>query len=348
MADLDLDGSMEIILLSHDSPEGSFATSRKLWVIRSDGSVWRSWHVGSCEHEVDTMELCPAVANLDEDPALEIVTVTGCQSIAIFDLEVPQRAVSTLRTWEGQLVASPVIGDLNQDGWNEMIVVSTGKDADSRGGVYVMGHQGDVWSGFPVLRKSSAAPALSDLDGDGDLEIIANSVSSRRIHAIHHHGFPVDGWPVGPIQDGHLKTTPVVADMNADQSPDILLATPGFTLIAIMTGSADHMPGVRAWNAQGQPLSISGELPRTALDGVCWWRGSQGLSTCFDRSGWRWLSGWVATSILDIRFAYESPRTRVKQRNGIYAWSLPVPFDASAANGRVSERPGPKWALRRR
>ena len=47
------------------------------------------------------MELCPAVANLDEDPALEIVTVTGCQSIAIFDLEVPQRAVSTLRTWEG-------------------------------------------------------------------------------------------------------------------------------------------------------------------------------------------------------------------------------------------------------
>ena len=335
MADLDLDGSLEIILLSHDSPEGSFATSRKLWVIRSDGSVWRSWYVGSCEHEVDTMELCPAVANLDEDPALEIVTVTGCQSIAIFDLEVPQRAVSTLRTWEGQLVASPVIGDLDQDGWNEMIVVSTGKDADSRGGVYVMGHQGDLWSGFPVLQEEhfDAAPALSDLDGDGDLEIIANSVSSRRIHAIHHHGFPVDGWPVGPIQDGHLKTTPVVADMNADQSPDILLATPGFTLIAIMTGSADHMPGVRAWNAQGQPLRFPGEPAKDRL-----WMESAGggalkasppVLTDLDGDGYLDV---VATSILDIRFAYESPRTRVKQRNGIYAWSLPVPFDASAAN----------------
>ena len=334
MADLDLDGQPELILLSHQSPDGGFQATQRLWLLRADGSIWMSWSLGSCEYEADAMELLPVVANMDEDPQLEIIIRGGCQNFLLFDLDTPGRPLRSGRIWEGKVIASPVVGDLDQDGWNEVILLSTGKETESRGGIWVLDHNLELLPGFPVLQDEhfQASPALADMDGDGDLEIVAASVHSRSLHLIHHHGFEAVGWPVGPVQDGHLNSSPVVADMDGDSHPDIVMAVPGFSLITLITGSSDHTPGIRAWNALGQPLSMPGSPSGERL-----WMESAGggllkaappVLTDLDHDG---LLDVVATSILDLRFAYENPRTSLKHRNSVYAWSLPVPFDVDAA-----------------
>ena len=68
--------------------------------------------------------------------------------------------------------------------------------------------------GFPLALDvpPESPPAVVDLDDDGDLEIVWGDILGR-IHAVHHDGQAVDGWPVvvgqflsdGPVAIGRLQ-----------------------------------------------------------------------------------------------------------------------------------------------
>lgn len=149
--------------------------------------------------------------------------------------------------------ASARAADLNGDGYQEIITAS------NDGLISVLQHDGTPLAGWPVSLASQiyldsililAAPAVADIDGDGDLEVIVadqlNNVTwvnpndpnqgtkSRvlgRIHVFNHDGSAFGGsWPFitdiaystsDPIQAG-FKCSPSIADVAGDTRMEII------------------------------------------------------------------------------------------------------------------------------
>ena len=150
-----------------------------------------------------------------------------------------------------------------------------GRSSDERRGVWVQ-RDPALLPGFPMQMDGSleASPVLSDLTGDGVLEIIA-ATGSGTVHALRGDGTELPGFPVRtgtlevlaeqgwdnapaytsgglPLLTDGVIATPGVGDIDGDGSPEIVVAT--------LRGR------VYAWHTDGAlvdgfPLHIQGREP---------------------------------------------------------------------------------------
>lgn len=160
----------------------------------------------------------------------------------------------------GRVDAAPAIGDIDNDGQLEIVIVTGGRpnsvtpEINRNGGIIVYkldSAAGDVWKfslkpGWPFVMPDdmgagptggepdgvrdgiSGAPTLGDIDGDGDLEIITMAFD-RRIRAFHHTGAVVDGWPIqresGDIILRGGESSAAIADIDGDGLNEIIIGT---------------------------------------------------------------------------------------------------------------------------
>ncbi len=131
-----------------------------------------------------------------------------------------------------------------------------GRVSEERRAFYVH-RDPDALSGFPLRLDGSmsVAPALADLDGDGDYEVIA-ATGSGTVHAFQADGSELSGWPVSTDVLANLATgAPAFASGEVDPFHETILAAPA---IGDITGDgepevvvASYAGGIYAWGADG-------------------------------------------------------------------------------------------------
>ena len=176
LADLNNDGADEIILCHNE----------EINVIDGQGNVlWTQALAGGMA------QYPAAVGDINNDGVLEIVTLTAYGNarggINVFDAS--GNVLLMMVTNNNPLICAPVLADINNDGELEIIFNGRGKaSASISAGIHVWNLQGEEFPGFPFEMPStpSFTPTLSDLDGDGFLEIFTATTSA--LYCISHTG----------------------------------------------------------------------------------------------------------------------------------------------------------------
>ncbi len=167
---------------------------------------------------------------------------------------------------------APAIADLDGDGEMEVIV------ANIDGFVHVLDPAGNPVPGFPVTLDRSlgavsdrdnnvdsgiyGSPAVEDMDGDGDYEIVVSGLDGH-VYMWHHNGDLDPGFPVklmlaGDEDFAQSVSSPALGDVDGDGSPDILVGSNQSkneqgSFWAIHADGNDHSGGPFL---EGFPLSI--------------------------------------------------------------------------------------------
>lgn len=259
LGDLDGDGTLEIVASSFDM---------RIYAWHHDGTPVVGWP----KFVRDTVWSPVGLADLNDDGALEVVVLVPTHVEPAFDTIDG----GELRIYEGDgrllckhqidqgFVSAPAIGDIDGDGALE-IVTGTGDwyEGVGRGWeVYVFDGRCNPRPGWPQPTQGymRSAPALADLDSDGNLEIIATSGTinwgtlDRRIYAWHADGSFVRGFPMVPrdfFDTSSYPLSPIVADWDGDGVPEI------FTSLAWEVAGVDA--NGRQFTYYGWPDGPSGQ-----------------------------------------------------------------------------------------
>ncbi len=331
IVDLDTDGVNEIVTFNNEAFFLGNTPRRQLSILDPHGRVLKLWRVDDCFHENDVVEIVPSYGDLDRDGKLEIVIPSSCGELSMFHIDKSSEPEWTSDV-KGQILTSPVIGDLDGNATLEVIVSTYDERSLNRGGVYAFGGDGRVFGDFPVLVEYSFldAPVLADFDNDSDLEIVINDRIAGQIHLIHHDGFPADGWPSEPLINENFRGQVSIGDIDGDSELEILSTVHGIFYLFANSLDAEKLGGIRSYEFDGTRTMWENQFNPKNMIPIP----SPGVSiadknhliqfTDLDSDGF--LDVLLSTAI-DMSYVPNQPSS-IKSKNtfSIFAWELGVNY----------------------
>ncbi len=195
IGDVDQDGSLEIAIITRDS---------KVYLLDSSGNVEDGWPK---THQYWLIDADPALTDFENDGYLEIAF--GGLSAGGYFLDIIDKNGNSLNNWPqiiprnvggafGKGIIGPVIGDMNGDiiaGVTEYPDFDLAGDGLAR--VYIWDINGNVLEGWPnYVPPVKSSPVLSDIDNDGDIELILASMNRVLVFDISYKYNPYTmHWP---------------------------------------------------------------------------------------------------------------------------------------------------------
>ena len=190
----------------------------------------------------------PTFADLDGDGDLEILSGNQKQ-LSVWHHDGTAYAGWPF-SWENEdehaAFWSPVVGDLDGDGELE-IVASTGQGpfTETEYDLFAWQTDGSVRPGFPIKTQySRTPPALGDIDGDGQSEIIiadSRFGGDDSLFAIDAAGNSKPGWPLELFAVS--QSPPTLADLDGDGRLEVIVGAQGDECLHVIDGSGEALPG---------------------------------------------------------------------------------------------------------
>lgn len=275
LGDLDGDGELEILVGVLGGAYDPKRTSvDNLWLLDRVGDGWRAVTSRALPMLDVGSESIPAFGDWDGDGDADLLVADkiaddGRETSRVFAFEnvgrgagagaARFRALGPLPI-EGSYHFAPALGDLDGDGdadlllgtWRRGILAFRNDGPDPAGGAR--------WTPLPdatltLTRGSNATPALGDVDGDGDLDLVAGEASGE-LNFWRNETGAGRGWPrfvpvtdrLGDVDAGR-RSAPALADWDGDGRVDLLVGS--------------EAESVTLWRF-GPPAAAGGEEPGPA------------------------------------------------------------------------------------
>jgi hypothetical protein len=206
-ADIDNDNYQEIII-------GTLAG--KLYVINNDGTLQQGFPIVLGEGFTMAIETTPAIGDVDNDGNLEIIA-TSKKSIYI----ISQNAVIEQKIdLDGSLKASPVLADLNNDNYKEIIIPSHDRllHTYSYNGLQFS----ELWN-YNLDSSTFSSPAVADINNDNELEIVV-ATKDNGIHIINNQGQSITPQPI-VLDNTTTYSSPAIGNLDTDPELEIVVAS---------------------------------------------------------------------------------------------------------------------------
>jgi hypothetical protein len=274
--DVDGDGDLDAIVGVRGGAYNPITTAAdNLYLLEQEPSGWRL----VTERLIDQLDVgaesVPAVGDLDGDGDLDVLLANKIdpasqRTARIYRIEntgTPERPAfhtrEGLEEVSGEFPYAPTLADVDDDGdldlavgtWNEGVLLFR-NDGTARAPRFVR-LPGPL---VDLPRGSHASPALGDLDGDGDLDLVAGE-SSGEVNVWRNDGsrtapeFALVTEALLGIDVGR-RSAPAVADLDGDGVLDLVVGSEGGEAIVLRglgggvdrfeRGGALALPGISA------------------------------------------------------------------------------------------------------
>ncbi len=259
IGDINRDGQLELVIQSVDSIIVYDQTGRII-------SGFPKGYGGSSSQQY------PVLGDINQDQRLEIIFNLNTQLYIVDDTGGVLTGFP--KTLTGDYASSPVIGDIDRDGFAEIIVVSGSFPNFSE--ISVFRYDGTPVSGFPKrlnnrIFRSFNEPVIGDINGDSLPEIVMGFEAENtfeEVHAIMFNGNEVESWPkrLREIYGYGITGSPVIGDFDTDSNVDMAIGSNAYwmasTDIYVWDLNQPYIPEAMPWPTQRHDIN------RTALLGT--------------------------------------------------------------------------------
>jgi hypothetical protein len=189
------DSQLDIVISTGDYGHGSPYDS--LFAIRANGQRRPGWPVaviGSYTSRTPS----PALGDMNRDGFVDVVFTGTDGYLRVLNRNGQPIAPCDSFQYSPYLAASessPVIADINGDGWNDILI-----GADTRNLLGLSGATGTLLPGFPIALPSEpkGSPAVCDCDNDGMTEIVTTTLDGSTYIWDYDQPFSPGGAPPWP------------------------------------------------------------------------------------------------------------------------------------------------------
>jgi len=218
LADLDNNGSMEIIVSKRTYPTGQVS------IYKGDGSVFPGW-----PQDISSVPAASAaVGDITGDNIPEIIFEaytsiyawdTGGNLISGFPYNLSTDVVTSY--------SSPILVDLDNDNLKEIVFGIHESAGALNGGIYILKNNGTLFPGWP---KSTdywvyAPPSVGDIDGDNQLDIavgdqVLSGTPVDKVYAWDKNGNLLPGFPVS--SQNAVNAQIILTDIDNDNLTELV------------------------------------------------------------------------------------------------------------------------------